>query len=41
MSGKMHLPEKVPILPGHIFSDPYKENFHKTQQFQYLTHSCQ
>ena len=23
----------MPLLPGHIFTDPYKENFHKTQQF--------
>jgi hypothetical protein len=22
------------MLPGHIFTDPYKENFHKTQQFE-------
>jgi len=28
-----NLPKQVPMLPGHIFSDPYKENYHKTHQF--------
>ena len=27
------LPQKVPMLPGYIFNDPLKQNFHKTQQF--------
>ena len=36
-----NLPKQVPILPGHVFSDPYKQNFHKTQQFPYLDGSQQ
>lgn len=28
-----NLPKQVPMLPGHIFTDPYKENYHKTHQF--------
>ena len=38
---KTNLPGQVPILPGHVFSDPYKQNFHKTQQFTYSDHSQQ
>lgn len=36
-----NLPKQVPILPGHVFNDPYKQNFHKTQQFVYADHSQQ
>jgi hypothetical protein len=32
----MNLPKTVPLLPGFQFSDPYKQNFHKTQQFQHV-----
>jgi hypothetical protein len=31
-----NLPKQVPLLPGHIFNDPYRENFHKTQQFNFV-----
>ena len=24
---KMHLPDRVPLLPGHCFDDPYVKNF--------------
>jgi hypothetical protein len=30
---RINLPETVPYLPGHSYSDPFKLNFHKTQQF--------
>ena len=36
-----NIPKQVPILPGHVFNDPYKQNFHKTQQFSYNDHSQQ
>lgn len=36
-----NLPKQVPFLPGHVFNDPYKQNFHKTQQFVYADHSQQ
>lgn len=36
-----NLPKQVPFLPGHVFNDPYKQNFHKTQQFVYSDHSQQ
>lgn len=29
----MHLPSRVPLLPGHIYSDPHKTEFHKKQMF--------
>ena len=38
---KTNLPSHVPFLPGHVFNDPYKQNFHKTQQFIYADHSQQ
>lgn len=28
-----NIPKQVPMLPGHIFTDPYKENYHKKHQF--------
>jgi hypothetical protein len=30
---RLNLPTTVPFLPGNIFADPTKENYHKTQQF--------
>ena len=36
-----NIPKEVPFLPGHVFNDPYKQNFHKTQQFVYADHSQQ
>ena len=36
-----NLPKQVPFLPGHVFNDPYKQNYHKTQQFTYSDHSQQ
>ena len=38
---KTNLPSQVPFLPGNVFHDPYKNNFHKTQQFTYSDHSQQ
>lgn len=38
---KTNLPSQVPFLPGHVFNDPYKQNFHKTQQFVYADNSQQ
>jgi len=38
---KPNIPKEVPFLPGNVFSDPYKQNFHKTQQFSYDTNSQQ
>ena len=38
---KPNIPSQVPFLPGNVFSDPYKQSFHKTQQFTYDTHSQQ
>lgn len=38
---KTNLPSQVPFLPGHVFSDPYKQNYHKTQQFVFSDHSQQ
>ena len=32
----LNLPKTVPLLPGNIFSDPYKEKYHKTQQFNHV-----
>jgi len=29
--------QNLPLLPGHRFSDPYKQNFHKTQVFEKKT----
>jgi hypothetical protein len=29
------------MLPGHIFTDPYKENFHKTQHFSLVDNTPQ
>lgn len=37
----INLPKQVPFLPGHVFNNPYKENFHKTQQFTYMDGSQQ
>lgn len=36
-----NLPKHVPFLPGHVFNDPYKKNFHKVQQFVYTDGSQQ
>ena len=36
-----NIPKQVPFLPGHVFNDPYKQNFHKTQQFVFNDHSQQ
>ncbi len=30
----------IPFLPGHRFSDPYKQNFHKEQIFNLQTKTC-
>ena len=30
----------LPFLPGHRFSDPYKQHFHKNQVFQLKTQTC-
>jgi len=30
----------LPLLPGHRFSDPYKINYHKTQQFVLKSTTC-
>ena len=38
---RTNIPNQVPLLPGHVFSDPYKQNFHKTQQFCFNDHSQQ
>ena len=38
---KPNIPKEVPFLPGNVFSDPYKQSFHKTQQFTYDTNSQQ
>eukprot|EP01016_Furgasonia_blochmanni_P036317 TRINITY_DN4137_c0_g1_i8.p1 TRINITY_DN4137_c0_g1~~TRINITY_DN4137_c0_g1_i8.p1 ORF type:complete len:651 (+),score=231.66 TRINITY_DN4137_c0_g1_i8:95-2047(+) len=35
MSNSLNLPKTVPLLPGYQFSDPYKVNHHKTQQFNH------
>ena len=32
----INLPKQTPFLPGHVFANPYKENFHKTQQFNFV-----
>ena len=37
----INLPKQVPFLPGHVFNNPYRENFHKTQQFSYVDGSQQ
>ena len=26
--------QNLPLLPGHRFTDPHKQNFHKTQVFE-------
>lgn len=26
--------QNLPLLPGHRFENPYKQNFHKTQVFE-------
>jgi hypothetical protein len=36
-----NLPKQVPFLPGHVFNDPYKTSFHKTQQFNFVDGSVQ
>lgn len=36
-----NLPKQVPLLPGHVFNDPYKQNYHKTQQFNFVDGSVQ
>lgn len=36
-----NIPKEVPFLPGHVFSDPYKQNYHKTQQFNFQDGSQQ
>lgn len=30
----------LPLLPGHKFNDPYKNNFHKNQVFNYKSTTC-
>jgi len=30
----------LPLLPGHRFSDPYNQNFHKNQVFHFKTKTC-
>ena len=30
----------LPLLPGHRFSDPYQQNYHKNQVFNYKTKTC-
>lgn len=30
----------LPLLPGHSFSDPYQQNFHKNQVFHLKTKTC-
>lgn len=30
----------LPLLPGLRFSDPYKQNFHKNQVFNYKSQTC-
>lgn len=30
----------LPLLPGHRFSDPYQQSFHKNQVFNYKTKTC-
>ena len=27
-----NIPKEVPFLPGHVFHDPYKQNYHKTRK---------
>lgn len=41
MSLNAQFPKQVPFLPGHVFSDPFKESHHKTQQFAYLNGTVQ
>ncbi|CAD8082150.1 unnamed protein product [Paramecium primaurelia] len=41
MSLNAQFPKQVPFLPGHVFSDPYKENHHKTQQFSNINGTVQ
>ena len=36
-----NIPKEVPFLPGHVFNDPYKQNYHKTQQFNFKDGSVQ
>lgn len=36
-----NIPKEVPFLPGHVFHDPYKQNFHKTQQLNFIDGSVQ
>ena len=36
-----NIPKEVPFLPGHVFHDPYKQNYHKTQQFNFKDGSVQ
>jgi len=36
-----NIPKQVPFLPGHVFSDPHKQSFHKTQQFNLVNGSVQ
>ncbi len=30
----------LPLLPGHRFSDPYKQSYHKSQVFNYQSKTC-
>lgn len=30
----------LPFLPGHRFSDPYKQSFNKNQVFNYKSNTC-
>ncbi len=30
----------LPLLPGHRFSDPYKQNYHKSQVFHLKSSTC-
>ncbi len=30
----------LPLLPGHRFSDPYQQNYHKNQVFHFKTKTC-
>lgn len=38
---RTNLPSQVPFLPGNVFHDPFKKNFHKTQQFSLIDGSVQ
>ena len=36
---KLNMPQKVPMLPGYIYNDPLRKDFHKTQQFSVQQHT--